>query len=542
MSIRASSPAPATRRVQGALPTVRTQPPHTPRPKVRVFPCCQNPTVSAIQGAANARTTFAIGEIDPLYNQVRELTVGTPVLVSPVFRNGVWEVGAVAFPTTETGVLAASTAYRGRDNAGTLTVGETVFRRAAILSASAATAELASVNSEITLTLDTYGYVVNTTTAVTSTRAYFFVERAGLSAVIDGLVRNVVRGFWPDGTPGELVLAPGQNYSATTTSMPAGFSFINGQVMGVGGTGNDRTLSPATRTSITATNSSVAATLTGLNATTISARQPAIAVGGTVLPFAAEAKLFFWDANADSGAGRFTIRDNDQTVATLTNVNLNRAVVEYRAANATGVVSALLISQAAVPDLDPNAIIFLRNNSGASAVLDGRVHALVNAFDLDGVAIAGGIGISGSTGGLPSGSAGFYNFSLNETTGLYTVRRLDDTLTTTLGLFAGAGAAPQGLVATANALDGGVLTIGLGGPATMTSITTGTVIHDFRGDLTGRPTGTRAVNTLQELNELMNVPGNGGQVRVSVAFDRTLAGWPAKVIYIWSSAQPLPPL
>jgi hypothetical protein len=137
---------------------------------------------------------------------------------------------------------------------------------------------------------------------------------------------------------------------------------------------------------------------------------------------------------------------------------------------------------------------------------------------------------------MPNGISGFYNFSIDDL-GRYSVSLIPDGVGRDLGIF-------RNNFATSNSLGANELLLGIVAPAdaaeasVFTSITGSTVIVDMRGAASGRPTGTLEVNTIQELDRLMRVPGNA--VQVAVIFD-VASGHPARAIYLRSSVFPLPP-
>jgi hypothetical protein len=254
------------------------------------------------------------------------------------------------------------------------------------------------------------------------------------------------------------------------------------------------------------------------------------------VPFASDVKYFY---NNAGDANAYVIRDRDHNI-TNQPANTITAIVEYVGTGNSPLITALRIDANAPAVVDPTTVIFLRDALGGLLDIDEQVFTLMRGFDVDGVAISPNIPLAGSGGTVPApsgGFPGFFNFAA-DALGRYTVVRIADGLGTTFGFYANH-------FATANSLVDGVLTLGIGTPTnltdpfsvplptTFTSITNTTTIHDFRGATTGLPTGTPAVATVVDLNELLTTSATG--VRISVVFN--VAGHTARAIYIHNSTE-----
>jgi len=350
---------------------------------------------AAVRTAAfGAAEVLTIDNLSAVFGDVSELNLGDAVLVSPAFHNEVWIAGAVTTPEVVSGRLQSSSGFVNLGgNTGSLTVEGVVHRRARILTASAGAATMAQANMEVTLLLDEYGFIVDTTTAGVSTRQLAFVRATGngLSGV---LLRPLLRVTYPDGTEADVLL------TSNPTIMPQ-----IGDIVAITGSGNNVNWAPAFTTNpavqgtvgtavatIPATMSSLHATVASLHANTqtIAPNQSTLNVGGRNLRFADDARYFHWDADNN----RFSIRDRGDRVGSTTDpivVAANRgnrvvaAVVEYRVIGQAPVISALWIGIEAAPTIQAQNLIFIQGGgSQHTVIIDGDSYRTLRGFGVDG--------------------------------------------------------------------------------------------------------------------------------------------------------------
>ena len=346
----------------------------------------------AIRGAVFADSdALDVGPLHPLRAEVVDFELDDRVLITPVWRNGEWQVGAIALPESATGTLRASASMTNLGaTTGSVTIDDQVLRRARVLSEGARDTHLLTVGQEVTLLLDTFGFVVHAEATAAARTDLLFVERGGLSTLVGNEVRPMLRGFWADGTPAEVILT-----SDPTTLAPNTFIGNGGiaRISRVAGTVTAQFLvahdTPDANVAALAAFPATETNRTELvyvgNVGTIASGQPALVVGGQALAFAAGAQYFYWDSDGNPATQRFAIRDRDHSVNTAELPVW--ALLEYRGSNVAPVISALFIRGAAAGELDAGTLRFMRSNDGAQIInvtLDGRVFTQQRAVDIFG--------------------------------------------------------------------------------------------------------------------------------------------------------------
>ncbi|MCL2391041.1 MAG: S-layer homology domain-containing protein [Oscillospiraceae bacterium] len=470
-------------------------------------------------------TSLTEGPLHALFAEFNEFVVDDFVLVTPVYRNGDWEVGAIATPDTVTGTLSAAVPFTNvRNLTGSLTVGEQVYRRARILTSGAREAELTGVGNEITLILDAYGYLVHSRATAVSTRNIIILEEWDLHTLQNNVMRRMVRGFYPDGTEAELVLASGHGIPTAT---------INSIVR----SGNNITLIPINppmpAIPATATSFATAASLPNVPPTTITSTQPTLVLqmlgGNTPVAFASNAVYFYWMPATATQPGRWAVRERDHSITAVT-INANggnagiTAIVEYRGTNARPVISALVMNWASEAALNADTLFFMRTGVQEQIIIDGLVHGLVRVYDVNGS--VRNVALTSPRDGILDTSR--FVEATTDSFGRFTTTDLADQIGTNLGVFSNASA-------TRNGLASGLIVLTPNNPSVMDSAAAGatvtvnshTMILDMRG---GLPAGT-AVADLVALNDLLAASAD---VRVSVSFN-VVAGNVATALYIHSA-------
>jgi len=495
--------------------------------------------------AFGSATSLVIGALHSLYNDVSGLELGAPVLVSPAFVNEAWTVGAVAFPEEVTGVLTSSATMVNFGGAtGSLTVDGTVYSRAQVLTQGARTAAMTAAGIEVSLLLDTHGFIVDTTTTGISSRRILFVREVGTG--LQGVnIRPVVSGWHPDGTAADIVLtayrvtADGlgslilEDADGNPATMPE-----TGDIIHILGSGNNVRFDPAFDSAsnlaeigtIPATQGSITASVVSLNVnltSPITVNQATLMVGNRNLRFADEAQFFWWDATAAGGAGRFTVTGRSRVELPIT-AGTNRgndvvvAVVEYRVPGQAPVISALWIGRGTDPTISAETLVFIQPGGFLHTVsIDGTTYRMVRAFGINGQALVwnepadwppaaiGGnswIAISGNPDG--NVTAGFYTFTIDSNNRFV----ISDADLRPGDVFANYGVFTD-IVATTNGLT--QTTLPLAADATTTDLLATAVMGTMTQIVDIRGVGP-AVNDRGAFYALVN---NSDEVRVSVVFD-----------------------
>ena len=385
-----------------------------------------------------------VDSLHPLFDEVRELSVGDRILVSPTFKNlATGEVGAVAMPEVVDGVLNSSASMVNfSGNTGSLTVDGTVYRRAQVLTLGARRAQMAEANTQVSLVLDAYGFIVDTHTAGRSTRQLLFVS-ATAQGLSGGALTPMVRGFWPDGSDAEVFITG-------MTALPD-----RGMIIHILGRGNDVTwveAAPPLAALPFATTTSIQATVVSLSQpiSSLSANHAGLAVGGANLRFADDARYFFWNANPATGNPRFAIRDRSGAVDNLSGIEI-KAVVEYRVWGQAPVISALWIGTPATASINASNLIFVHTNNddtGGSmhtTNIDGVTHQTFRAYNINGQPVswnppadwpadaAGWIAIDGDPNGTTT-TSGWYTYRIDGQNRFH-LTSVDNGIYTNFGIF-----------------------------------------------------------------------------------------------------------
>jgi len=350
-------------------------------------------------GFGNAES-IVVDNLHPLFDEISELTLGERVLVTPTFRNTErGEVAIVDAPEVITGRLNSSaTMINLLGNTGSLTVDGTLYRRARVLTANARAAIMTGPGIDITIYLDTHGYLVDTLTAGVAARSMMFV-RATANGLHGGALTPMVRGWFPDGTVADvLITGAGGNLIDTIPTLGRNDvdNLAAGSVIRLHGSGGNVTwnyaqhvdwapapVGPGTSAlptppgfvTIPATRASLYATVVSLNATgnvNIVANQATLVVGGQNLRFADDARYFFWGDHRTNpvppAEHSFAIATRANSINNIPAENI-RAVVEYRVPGQRPVISALWIVGTHEIELTAANLVFmhLADQGGGSA-------------------------------------------------------------------------------------------------------------------------------------------------------------------------------
>ena len=370
-------------------------------------------TLSALTGSDATGTgekAYTIGELDPLYDSVKDLALGDLVMVTPLYIPSLLQYGAAAIsmPTNVTGIIAAKNSY------GWLTVSGKPYVPATVAAATVSAAG-ANPNNEAVLTLDAYGYVVNVDISVPASIDFIMVKRAYLG-VANNEASQMVQGVLTDGTevdvPYALVsgtMAAGQAYKVVSTV--GGFYVLDalGAVLGNAGSGN-----AASKTAIDLSSAMTSATNTSLN-------QVATSTAITYTnPFASDVKFIYFSMANGIYIGH-SIRTGVQTHGSSSPLAPGSvAFVEQRFIGGTNVnvVTAVFIPAAAPLAPEPNQLLFFPASStnGNTVNLGTPLTAqpLYTAYQNgESLMTEGFAGIPLAAGSSISAGAGFYTFALD---------------------------------------------------------------------------------------------------------------------------------
>jgi hypothetical protein len=308
----------------------------------------------------------------------------------------------------------------------------------------------------------------------------------------------MIRGFYPDGTAIDLILASG---AAIPTP---------GAIVEVIRDGNDVRVVEAAAGTVPATGSSFA-TVASLDTTTnITAGQPAITVGGRLVAISRDAKYFYWDRDAANGAGRFTVRDRDHTIENIVAGEI-LAVVEFKGTNATPIVTALRINRAATAVLDGDSLRFLRAGVQRQDIIDGQVHGFVRMYDLTGSMTE--VALNNPRDGIFTNSRWVQATADDQRR--FNTFNLADQIGSNLGIFTAAAATRNGLASGALVVTSATaMTVDNVELSTVVTLNTSTSFFDLTRF------GASAVSDISSLNDLLAASTDpNAPVRVSIVFD-----------------------
>lgn len=420
--------------------------------EVRVAPLTADDTENTRNALFASGNALNVGPLNSNFADLRELAVADLVLVTPVWRDSAWHVGEIAIPETVTGILRAASNFTAWTATGSLTVGETVYRRAAVLSAGARNATVQNVGEEVVLVLDTYGFVVHTR-GTTASRQDVIIARATPNALVGGIIQPMIRGYFPDGTAVDRVVDNGYG-----GAIP--------QILTITGNAPNRTAVLAPRTTsvaATGTNTSLVFEMPA-GAFDLTANQAAMSLSGVAVRFADDAQYFFW--NAATRNYTITGRTNNISVpATAT----TWVVLEYRGTNVAPVISAVVFQGVRQQgELNLETLRFLRQDRvGITTIPDGTMLDDARLLDIFGtsttVTFAANTDLSYSR--WVAATVGAH--------GVYSVVDVADQVGTNLGVFS---------TATVNALDANARLfqiVGDDGVSTFVTYNTSTVFLDF---------------------------------------------------------------
>ncbi|MCL2365579.1 MAG: S-layer homology domain-containing protein [Oscillospiraceae bacterium] len=484
---------------------------------------------SAVFGEANyGGASMRIGPLHSLFDDATDLRVDDRVLVTPVWRNGEWQVGQIAMPEVVSGTLTTSSHMVNFTNsAGALTVAGTSYTRARVLTEGARRATMTGPNQEVTVLLDEFGFIVDTETRGISTRNIVFVRDANQQTLQGGLLVPLLRGWYPDGTVASVALTGGV----------VGGTIEPGEIVRVSGSGNNvvatrqyfvgstsatvvNNLNLATAPAVgTASVSSMTAPIAAN--TSIAPNQATLNVGGRVLRFADDAMYFFWGQRAGQPNFEFTVRDRNIRVqgpmSGLPGLTANNivAVVEYRQSGQAPVITALWIGTTAQQSVSPSTTIFVRGTGNIfhhTVNIDGVTYRMAQAWDIDGNTFdwtwpgpeaipTGWIPIRDNTNPEGAIENRFYNFTVDSDNRFELEATINDVYEN-LGVFSRVYATPNGL--------NNVVTFVDAGNEYSAVITNATTFIDQSGV-------TPAIN---DAISLRNRIDTAGPVMISIVFDR----------------------
>jgi len=476
---------------------------------------------TVLRGAVFADSdALEVGALHPLRAEAEEFELDDKALITPVWRNGEWQVGAIAVPESATGVLRASASMVNLGaTTGSVTIDDQVLRRARVISLGARDTHLLTVGQEVTLLLDTFGFVVDAEATAAARTDIMFVDRANMSTMVGNQVRPMLQGFWSDGTPAEVILT--QTPALQGNGGIAQISRIGGEVTATFLTSHQPPLpvpapvppppaglQPVTDVPPVATGTNSSILVYVGNVGTIASGQPALNIAGTTFAFAAGAQYFYWNPLM-SHTQRFVIRDRDHSVDTAAANITAWAVLEFRGTNVAPVISALYIRGQAAGELDAGTLRFMRPGGQViNVTLDGRVFTQQRSIDIFNTETH--ISISDNQqGNEPMQFAEV--IADPQLPGAYRVAQLNNQIGTNLAIFTEVTATRNGLTG-ATRLFIEQVPGSLGEEATIApqwiTLTNATQIRDLTR------TGAAAVSTIAMLDELLDAQ----EVRIAVIY------------------------
>ncbi|MCL2200701.1 MAG: S-layer homology domain-containing protein [Oscillospiraceae bacterium] len=439
--------------ISGQTRTVTTRTPDfggetTPAPGIR----------TATFGFADA---IDVGVLNPNHAEVAALAINDFLLVRPVWDGGAFIVGEVAAPESVTAIHNAGIfMVNFGGNTGTITVGGEVYRRARVLSAGAqALRHPTVVNTEATLLLDEFGFVVHADGAAQGNRNVIIVnsgnnnttppsQGALLQTLTNNQLRNFVRGFYTDGTAVDVTLHLDQAVPGFDPSVPIGRGAI-AVIVQEGAAANVQSATPAVGPNVnnarvstlalntTGTTTPSSISLVNVSTDRVTAGQTAVRTDVGTFEIDNTGRVFY--INPANGA--VTVRNRDHTIQS----DAIEAIISTNAAGASTVI-AFVVHGAVMGDLNRDTLFFVEAVARGWDEIAGVGYNMFWTTNADGVRELRALsGVTG-TDGLPEDGAGFRAATIDAQGRLVTTGILDDELGSNVGIVT------MGNIATVNGL------------------------------------------------------------------------------------------
>jgi hypothetical protein len=355
--------------------------------------------VGSAAGNSGARLRHTLNEFQRLFDTVRDLAVGTQLLVAPVHTgllptDNSWGAGTIEFPTTVTGTVARTVNWSSFGDTGTITFGDTVYQRASVISDDGRNP--ATTEREGTLTFDTYGYIVHSDITPPLDTTLVFVERSHRRTLDGNILRNLLDGFLPTG---ERVSLPVNEWG----DPPYGGTLPNGTLTSVDTRSNVATPTILDLASPTAMVTTLLGT-TNNNMVVIELNDngfirrgdpvmnPDVA-GAMDIRIPATARYFYWDSavQADGRAGRWVNTGRTWDIE----VEEGDLAVLRRSGNTWNVVAIYTTADAPLPTVTVSDLYYLTGNRDGMETGGIRMWEAIRVET--GEIIEGGIAIAGNS-------------------------------------------------------------------------------------------------------------------------------------------------